>query len=280
MSVLKLPNGSFDPEAEQAYTVKKQIRYGFTITNTTAETIHNARFVTFSPLPQTANQKLLSLTADYPFDTVDDALGNRKLSFQLPVLPPYATKTLVVTAELALAKEPNKQRITPSAVARYTAPEKYVELDSPIVARVAERFDDTSDKPRTIYDWLVQNVEDIGYIARDRGAAYALEHRKGDCTEYMYGFVALTRAHEIPSRSLAGFWLEQKTNLLKAGNYHNWAEFHDGQRWVLADPQRRHFDEHYANYIAFRQIGELEDDPMGNAERFLAHDPRLRIAMN
>ena len=265
-------NFSVSENNNSVYPIKKQIRYGFTVTNTTKEVLEGAKFVAFSPLPLTSTQKLLSIEASHNYDVIEDKIGNRKLEFNLPALSPYSSKNIVITADVALAEKPNAQHLSQQDLNIYTSSEKFVELDSPIVLKVAQQFNNIADKAQPIYQWLVQNVGYTGYVARDRGAAYALKYKKGDCTEYMYSFVALTRSHNIPSRSMAGFWLEEKSNVLRAAGYHNWAEFHDGNQWVLADPQRRNFDDKYQNYIAFRHISEQEDNPMGNTQRFLAYD--------
>ncbi|MEH6822803.1 MAG: transglutaminase-like domain-containing protein [Motiliproteus sp.] len=263
-----------------SYPITKQIRYGFTVTNTTNQLIENPKFIAFSPLPLTPNQKLVSLQANQAYTAEQDKLGNQKLEFKLAALAPFASKTVIITAEMALTDQPNPVRLEPQQRQLFTAPERYVELQSPAVIQATQQFNDSQDTAQSIHRWLTLNIEDIGYVAKDRGAAYALKHRQGDCTEYMYSFVALARSQDIPSRSLAGFWLEQTSNLLRAGSYHNWAEFYDGKRWLLADPQRNVFDQNYSNYIAFRHISEHEEHPMGSAERFMAHDPRLRIRMN
>ena len=68
--------------------------------------------------------------------------------------------------------------------------------------------------------------------------------------------------------------------MVRSGDYHNWAEFHSGEAWRLADPQRGVFDAGAGRYIAMRIFGEQEASPMGNSHRFLAFDDRLDVRMN
>src|SRR5690625_7987994 len=87
----------------------------------------------------------------------------------------------------------------------------------------------------------------------------------------MYAFVALARAQGIPARGIAGFVVNSNAAVLSASDYHNWAEFHDGERWVLVDPYKGVFDDQYENYIAFRMVGGRKNHS-GSARRLLAVD--------
>jgi len=269
-----------EKDSQPTYSSTKIIRYGFSVKNTTSDFIESAEFVSFSPYPQTATQKLISIKSNSEYIVKEDSLGNRRLAFKVENLAPYASKSIVITAELALSEQPNRELLGPGERLRNLVDERYIELSSPVVKREAKRFDKEIDKPKSIFEYLNRNVADIGFVSKDRGAAYALKHLKADCTEYMYSFVALNRSQKIPSRSLAGFWLSGNSGLLRASGYHNWAEYYDGNKWVLADPQRGNFDTNYENYIVFRRISDREQEPMENAERFLAYDQRLRVSMN
>src|SRR5690625_8053461 len=92
----------------------------------------------------------------------------------------------------------------------------------------------------------------------------------------MYAFVALARAQGIPARGIAGFVVNSSAAVLSASYYHNWAEFHDGERWVLVDPYKGVFDEQYENYIAFRLVGGT-NNYSGLASRFLERLEVLRV---
>ena len=67
-----------------------------------------------------------------------------------------------------------------------------------------------SARRRPIFQWVSQNVKDDGYSAKDRGALYALTNRKGDCTEFMYLFVALCRLSADSSARLGWIRLHSK----------------------------------------------------------------------
>jgi len=123
------------------------------------------------------------------------------------------------------------------------------------------------------------NVRYSGYAGRDRGALYALEHRKGDCTEYANLFVALCRANGIAARPIGGYVCPQ-SGVLKARDYHNWGEFYEDGSWKLADPQNRVLRQNPADYIAMRIMHASEDDPMGPYNRFRFKGEGLKVRMN
>jgi len=60
---------------------------------------------------------------------------------------------------------------------------------------------------------------------------------------------ALCRAAGIPARVMGGYIVRQDC-VLKPHEYHNWAEFHDGTAWRVADPQRNTFMEEEDAYVA------------------------------
>ncbi len=70
-----------------------------------------------------------------------------------------------------------------------------------------------------------------------------------------------------------------KNEILRAADYHNWAEFHDGNRWQLADPYRGVFRPQTAEYVATRIIGSV-DSPMGDFPCFGFRGEGLKVEMN
>lgn len=70
----------------------------------------------------------------------------------------------------------------------------------------------------------------------------------------MYAFVSLARANGIPARGISGFWMPGESTIINAADHHDWAEFYDGERWVLVDANKKFFDSFYENYIA---VGEF-----------------------
>ena len=139
-----------------------------------------------------------------------------------------------------------------------------------------------SDALKTItavFRWVATNVRYSGYASQDRGALYALEHKKGDCTEYMDLFVALSRANGLPARRIGGY-LSAENAVLKARDYHNWGEFYEDGTWQIADPQNNVLMQNQDDYIAMRIIRASGDNPLGTYNRFRVKGEGLQVKMN
>lgn len=124
------------------------------------------------------------------------------------------------------------------------------------------------------FDWVARNLRDTGYAKTNYGARHALEKREGDCTEFLYLFIAVTRLQNIPSRLIGGFVIDER-GALRAENYHNWAEFLEGGVWMIANPYRK-VRRTSQGYVAFRVAEEEQGE---NAQRFLSFDKRLEISL-
>ncbi|TAL23500.1 MAG: transglutaminase domain-containing protein, partial [Nitrospirae bacterium] len=132
---------------------------------------------------------------------------------------------------------------------------------------------------RTIYKWVSGNLRYSGYAKDPKGARYALETKEGDCTEYMYLFVALCRANQIPARGVGGFICRQNS-LLRPEAYHNWAEFYYNKAWRLTDPQNKVFMEDEGDYIAMRYAGILKGVPISDDGMFGFAGEGIKAKMN
>jgi transglutaminase-like putative cysteine protease len=130
-----------------------------------------------------------------------------------------------------------------------------------------------------IFQWVADNLTYSGYVKDPRGACYALQSRQGDCTEFMYLFIALCRAAGIPARGLGGY-VTDKNAILKSGDYHNWAEFYVNGRWRLADPHRQVFMPQQAHYVVMRILGTSPENPMGQYDRFRSAGEGFSVIMN
>jgi transglutaminase-like putative cysteine protease len=189
---------------------------------------------------------------------------------------------LTVQADLLLATTPQPMMLTEEDASRYLTPEPYCESDSADMVTLAQQLktDTERETVRKIFQWVTSNVQYAGYIKNPRGAAYALTHGKGDCTEYMYLFVALCRAAGIPARGLGGYVVDRNA-MLRPQAYHNWAEFYLNGVWHVADPQKQIFMDNQAHYLAMRVIGDTPDDhPMQGYQRFRYAGEGLRVGMN
>ena len=264
---------------EPGYSIPRQIRYSFTLQNTTNQLLRNAEFWTYAPVKQTPTQRCVSLKTSHPYELILDDLGNQILYFRFETIPPYSTKIITIKADLKLSNTPNRT-IVPD-IQRFLRAEKYVESDDPKLSEFAGRFKE-SEQVKTaenIFRWVADHVQYTGYLPNERGALYALRKKQGDCTEFMYLFVALCRANGVPARGMGGYVSTENT-VLKPSDYHNWAEFYEDGAWRIADPQKRVFMKNQSHYISMKVIGESPKNSMGKFRRFRFEGDGLKVKMN
>ena len=261
------------------YSISRQIQYSFTLQNNSRQVIQQSQLWAFAPVKQTASQLCLKLQSNYPYLLLSDDSGNQVLHFTFENLAPYASRVVTIKANLLVSATANP--IPSGPWHRDLNPQKYIESDHPAINRVANKLHaaDSSKTIEKVFHWVTGNVRYSGYHGKDRGALYALEHRKGDCTEYADLFVALCRANGIAARPVGGYVCAQ-SGVLKARDYHNWGEFYENGTWRLADPQNRVLIQNTADYIAMRIIHASENDPMGPYNRFRFKGEGLKVTMN
>ncbi len=262
-----------------AYTVPKKIRYGFTVSNTTNRLMEKAEFWAYAPVKLTANQICEHIEASHPYELIEDEVGNQILHFTLDNLPPYGKQIVIVKANLLMSDQAN--RIPGSDMAAFLKPETYIESDHDAIKSKAAELAQSKvmETSKALFKWVGGHVAYAGYVKRDRGAYYAMTRKKGDCTEYMYLFAAMSRANSIPCRGVGGY-VYKGDAVLKPADYHNWAEFYDDGIWHLSDPQKKKFMTDHADYIAIRIIRASKDHPESQFHRFKVVGDGLKVKMN
>jgi transglutaminase-like putative cysteine protease len=136
---------------------------------------------------------------------------------------------------LATARGPSKTRLT--NLKPWLVDEKYLEKDAPEVKEAASGLSgkDELETIRAIMSFVQQTLTYSGYDPVDRGAVWALQKRRGDCSEYTDLFVAVCRAKKIPARVWEGYTL----NEVQKGDTprHAWAEAYTQKYgWIPFDP--------------------------------------------
>jgi len=267
------------PPPAVEYTDPRQVRYGFTLQNTTNRLLETAEFWAYAPVKQTSTQRCVNIEASHPYQLTVDDLGNQVLHFTFHNLPPYATKVLSIKADLLVSDTPNQTTIVDFQ--NYLQAEKYCESDDPEIAQLAEtlKAPESLKTAENTFRWVASNVKYTGYSGDPRGALRTLRSKEGDCTEFMYLFTASCRANDIPARGIGGYVCSKNT-VLKPSDYHNWAEFYEGGAWRIADPQKEIFKQNQSRYIAMRIISESATNPMGEFSRFRFEGDGLKVKMN
>ncbi|MBN1903885.1 MAG: transglutaminase domain-containing protein [Deltaproteobacteria bacterium] len=255
--------GSDKKQYDSSYTIPRNIRMSFTIKNPTGELIKDTEFWTYAPVNKTSTQEVININSSHEYRLENDAMGDQIMFFNFPTIPPFTVKIIDIDVTLMLSESP--QKISIDNQDNYLKPEKYCESDDPSIISLAEslKTKNAFESATNIYKWVSGNIAYSGYIKNMRGALYALENRKGDCTEYACLFTAFCRANHIASRTVGGF-ICNKDSILKPGEYHNWAEFYDDGYWKLSDTQKKVFVKNQADYIVFKILGESEHNIFKN----------------
>src|SRR5690554_6795256 len=89
-----------------AESTPRLVRYSFTLSNQTNQSIEHAVFKTFAPVKETAYQKVEWIRANEEFELREDSWGNQELEFLVQNLPPYGQKVITVTAQLQMWGQP------------------------------------------------------------------------------------------------------------------------------------------------------------------------------
>ncbi len=156
--------------------------------------------------------------------------------------------------------QPNSYNKNSELYRAYTQPEPLIESDNPNITAKAQSITNgctnVYEKVTGIYDFVIKHLR---YANQDeeRGASWALENGKGDCSEYSYLFVALCRAVGIPARIEAGFVFHYVGESTEDG--HMWAEyFLENYGWVPVDATWQ-----LLNSIDCRHFASIQGKPEG-----------------
>ena len=158
------------PELAQDYPGKRVIKYSFTAQNQSNQVIDSASFWVYLPIKQSAFQKRVKADFSHPAKIKVDSQGNEKVFFIAKNLPPFGSTVFSISTELNMANTPNQ--LAPIDVDPYLQAEKLIESDDPRIIAIADNLkaDTMSETAINIYNWVLGNLSDAGYIERDHGA--------------------------------------------------------------------------------------------------------------
>ena len=265
--------------SETPSPVLRQVRYGFTINNTSGDLLDKVSFYACAPVSATAYQRCLRLTSSHPYLLHADTHGNQVLEFVLRHVPPFSTEVITLEATLEMSDRPGNVEGPPGSA--YLRPEPLMAFDQDDFLREippALRFT-MFDSAEQIYTWVGDRVEDVGYQPRDRGATYALQSGQGDCTEFSCLFTALCRRQGLPARRLAGVVTDKNCKIGPA-DLHNWSEFLEDGVWYPADPQHKVFKTGGSQYVALKILEYTTKPPMPGLALYHVDHPGLEVEVN
>lgn len=261
-----------------AFETTKTVRYGFIITNNSSALIDAAKFEVFVPSALTPFQRRDHLEASESFTLITDIVGNQKAVIEINDLPPHGAEQVILTARVSVTNTPNLPRewLTQE---RLLADETYIESDHLEIKSLSKRIvsANLNDEVRGMHHWVAANIKNVGYIAENRGALYALRKKRGDCSEFAYSIVALARSATMPAVPVAGFMMSGQSGVLKASDYHNWAYIFNDEAWHLSDPMKNSLNESQEEYVSFNLLHQNEN--LNNSQRFFVADERLSVRM-
>lgn len=252
------------------------VRYSFEVQNAGGEVVENARVWFMAPVAKTPFQTLQRLEVDCAHS---DGSTPRQgvIAADIPFLGPYQTILVHVAAELTLDVASGEAAPLDPALLR---PGKLVESDDAAIRRLADelRGKTAEQTAQNVFRWIRREIRYTSAWEGEAGARYALEQRMGDCTETARLFVALLRAADVPARVVEGF-VCSRDQVLRPDLFHDWAEWHDGANWHVADLQQEAFEAEPREHLAMGLWGADSDLSEPEFFRFRAEPPELQIRM-
>lgn len=272
LSYFLIANILFKEEDEEVSSIEKTLRFTFTLKNNSSDHIPLTYMISNLPLTIKNRQEISSIDSETSFEIIGDQYIDPQIKLEISNFSPHSTKIINLLIKINKSAEPYKSLGLNDI---YLKSEKYIETSSLSVTTISETIGNKNTSFLT-YQWLKKNIENTGYTKDNRGAEFALKNLAGDCTEHMYAFMAIARNKGIPARGFSGFYSSRDVTIAAASLYHNWAEFHDGNVWIIADSNKQIFDNEYQNYIAYRLIGG-EDENSHFTSRFISLDSRISV---
>lgn len=240
--------------ASETARYRRLLRLVLTLRNPTSRVLNRQTYWGRIPLAASAAQRMVAVDVSTPFSVHEGPLHHRVVELSFDGVAPFAHKTASISIELEMLTRAQPERL--EAGRPWLSAEQFIESTAPAVVALARSLAGGTHltTARSIYEWVANHVVYAGYLPEELGAAHALEHRRGDCTEYADLCVALARASGIPARKVSGFVIDRHA-VPKAADYHDWAEFYIGDTWCLVDAQKRCWVSPREQYVAFEVHG-------------------------
>ena len=244
----------------------RRLRFRIDFQNPLARSLLGQKFWFYLPL-KSETQLLQSIKVSMVHRIQTDSLGHQILELFFDEVPRYFQMT--VTLEVGIRFNQGQPSVALLENSDWLRSERLMEASSVQIAALAQQLRRGSDSQtlEAIYRWVSENIEYAGFIPEDLGALYALENRRGDCTEYAYLVAALARANSIPARVIGGYFADHDT-APKPQDYHNWAEVFVDGRWSIVDAQKGYLYPSPGRYVAFRIHHQTPINDVGAAHRY------------
>lgn len=262
--------GQNQPFSSEGESIQRQLRFIMTLNNPKSYELVDQILWFYLPVAETPTQQLESIKLSAPYERLTDSLGHSIIKLIFPQIAPLAAKIVSITINVSMRATPAMGLLKNPQ--DWLRPERYIEIADSGIRLLAAKLKrpEARETGLAIYEWIKQHLHYIGYIDDDRGAAYALNQLQGDCTEYAYLAVALARTNGIPARMVGGYTAD-KNAILRATDYHNWAELYFDGAWRLLDAQKERWLTPTEDYVAFHYYRDEDSNPIGLAHRYYQH---------
>jgi len=268
------------PAPDEPSAAPRRIRYAFSAQNQSARVLEQPSVLVHAPVRQTSTQRVEALSCTQPSLVEVDVFGNQTLRVQLEPLAPYATRVVTIDAQLAVHDAPRSEALPSLLQQSYRVAERYVEAADPRIKALVPslKSDTATHTAKNVFDCVRRTLRADEYQGRERGAVNALQARAGACADHAYLFTALMRAAGYPARVVCGY-IGGDSALLRAYDFHTWAEFHDDGAWRLADAHQGRFMREPARYIAMRIVSSRAPGSLEATQRYRVLERALEIRM-
>lgn len=226
------------PTIENSNKVEFELCYEFSVPGKTSV----IKFVALLPQTIPDRQKILDVDYSQKPSRVFSKNKNRYAEFVFVKPEKHFEVQINIKAELfrydlSTARDKQAEETPPedTDLKDFLKQEKYIEKDHSRIQQIAENItgQNETDTVKSIYEYVIDNLEYEGPAREQLGAVTAAKCKKGDCTEYSDLFVALCRAKNIPARVATGFTVRPDD----VPPRHHWAEVYlQEYGWVPFDP--------------------------------------------
>lgn len=157
--------------------------------------------------------------------------------------------------------------------------ETYFDTSDPDLISLSNNITNSDDNPvvkaRKFYNWIIDNIQ-YEVQGPERGASWAYDNKKGDCSEYADLMVTLLRIESIPARKILGFVIsnnpQKEPSIGDSYSYyqnydgstesidstltqHAWIEYYvPNIGWIACDPTWGSSGYNYFNYMDYIHV--------------------------